>query len=63
MNSVHEAVEQLNIKTIRDENVELINNVIDNLIIFSCRSNLIVFYQAEIMYFDGTFVQSSFTSS
>jgi len=34
MNSVHEAIEQLNIKTIQDKNFVLTNNIIDNLIIF-----------------------------
>lgn len=65
MNSVHEAVEQLNIKTSRDENFLLINNVIDNLIIFSCTSNLIAFCQANIINLMEhlIIVQSSFTNS
>jgi len=55
MNSAHEAVEQLNITTIQDENFVLKNNVIDNLIIFSCKTNLKAFCQAEIIYLDGIF--------
>jgi hypothetical protein len=54
-NSVHQAIEQLNIKTIQDEHFVLINNILDNLIIFSCESNLRAFCQAEIVYLDGTF--------
>ncbi|CAI6369784.1 unnamed protein product [Macrosiphum euphorbiae] len=55
MDSIHEAIEQLNIKTIQDEHFVLTNNVIDNLIIFSCKSYLRAFFQAEIVYLDGTF--------
>jgi len=55
MNSVHKAIEQLSITTIQDDNFVLTNNVIGNLIIFSCKTNLIAFCQAEIIYLDGTF--------
>jgi len=55
MNSVHEAIERLNIKTIQNEHFVITNNVLNNLIIFSCTSNLRAFCQAEIVYLDGTF--------
>lgn len=37
--SVHEAVEYFQIKTNQDEHFLFTNNIVDNLIILSCKSN------------------------
>lgn len=52
---VHEALNELNPKTSRNEQFLLINDNTENLVIFSCKSNLEFLCKSKIIYVDGTF--------
>lgn len=55
MNEVHIALSSLNVVTSRNEDFVLINNERDNIIIFSCDTNINIVKDVSRIYMDGTF--------
>lgn len=56
MIEVHQTLNELNPKTCRNEDFLLYNNNTENVINFSCKSNLNFLYKSKIIYYvDGTF--------
>ena len=55
MKEVHIALSSLNVVTARNENFVLINNERDNIIIFSCDTNINILKDVSRIYIDGTF--------
>lgn len=52
---VHEYLDSIQIRTIRDEDFLFYNNMSNNIVIFSCKSNIKLLCQQEIILVDGTF--------
>lgn len=55
VSDVHAALRNLNPKTNRNEDFLLINDAVENLVIFSCHNNLKYLCDSSIVYMDGTF--------
>jgi hypothetical protein len=52
---VHEALENLDMKTMSDESFLILNNLKKHIIIFSCQINLTFINEVDTIYIDGTF--------
>lgn len=52
---VHKVLDEMPIRTVKDENFLLLNDSSENLVIFSCFNNLTYLCRSEIIYMDGTF--------
>lgn len=55
INEVHETAINLDIKTSKDESFLFVNNVNENIIVFSCESNVRIAALTNRIYLDGTF--------
>jgi len=55
ISEVHQALNVLNIETKQKENFLLLNNEKENIIIFSCSTNLKFLTSVDNVYMDGTF--------
>ena len=55
ISEVHQALNVLNIETKQKENFLLLNNEKENIIIFSCSTNLKFLTSVDTVYMDGTF--------
>jgi len=52
---IHNILKTFEVKTSKDEDFLLLNDELNNLIIFACSTNLNCLTQSEIIYLDGTF--------
>jgi hypothetical protein len=52
---VHQALNSMNIETKKKENFLLLNNENENIIIFSCNTNLKFLSSVDTIYMDATF--------
>lgn len=55
LSDVHEALDSVDIQTNRKEEFLLENDKINNIVIFSCKTNLEFLVQCDSVYVDGTF--------
>lgn len=55
LSQVHEALNELQPKTNRNEDFLIVNDLSENLVIFSCKSNIKFLCESKIIYMDGTF--------
>ena len=52
---VQEILNSIEIKTIKDESFMLCNDISENIVIFSCKTNLDFMSKQQVLYMDGTF--------
>jgi hypothetical protein len=52
---VHDALNTMQVETIKNDNFLLVNDSVTNIIIFSCFTNLQFLCSVNVLYVDGTF--------